>query len=107
MTPEGKVKKVIKETLQEYGVYYHMPVQNGMGKPTLDFICCIPVRITPEMVGETVGLYLGIEAKAEGEKPTLRQENTMKDIEQAHGLTIVIAGEAAAEDLAAWLESFK
>jgi hypothetical protein len=99
MTPEGKVKAIIKKRLEERGIYYHMPVQNGMGKPTLDFICCMPVKITPEMVGETVGLYLAIEAKAEGKEPTAIQTETMEAIEVAAGIALVVAGEKEAEKL--------
>ncbi len=84
-TPEGKVKdkvKVLLKRLRDDGlpVYYHMPVQNGMGAPTLDFICCIN------------GHYLAIEAKAPGEKPTDRQEATMADIRAAEGTTIAYDG---------------
>jgi hypothetical protein len=32
MTPEGKVKKAVKEYLQSIGAWYYMPVTNGMGR---------------------------------------------------------------------------
>lgn len=84
-TPEFKVKAKIKRALEALrargcAVYYHMPVQNGMGKPTLDFICCIN------------GHYVGIEAKAPGKKPTERQEQTMQEIREAGGTTITFDG---------------
>ena len=75
-TPEGKVKQKIKKLLNQYGVYSHMPVQNGMGAPTLDFVCCIN------------GIYLSIEAKTRGKKPTTRQEKTMSQISAAGGIAI-------------------
>lgn len=80
-TPEGKIKAEIKRALatlakKGYRVYYHMPVQNGMGAPTLDFICCIN------------GKFLGIEAKAPGKKPTDRQQGTIADIIAAGGSAI-------------------
>ena len=56
----------IKKLLNKYGAYSHMPVQNGMGLPTLDFVCCYG------------GLYLAIEAKAPGKKPTQRQRRAAK-----------------------------
>lgn len=89
MTPEGRVKKQIKEVLKKYGVYYHMPVQNGMGSPTLDFICCYR------------GIYLGIEAKAPGKKPTARQELTIKLIRDAGGTAFCLSGP---EPLEVWLK---
>lgn len=84
-TPEYKVKAKIKralEALRAKGlpVYYHMPVQNGMGKPTLDFICCLN------------GHYLGIEAKAPGKRPTERQQMTFDEINAAGGTTIAYDG---------------
>jgi len=87
MTPEGRIKAKVKELLRAYGVYWHCPVQNGMGAPSLDFICCAN------------GLYLGIETKAPGKKPTARQENTMAAIEAANGVTIVVDGPESLERL--------
>ena len=45
MTPEGKVKKKIKEVLDEYGVYYFMPVQHGYGPRGVDFHCVMRIVI--------------------------------------------------------------
>lgn len=73
-TPEGWIKRIVKEMLDGTPYcYYHMPVQNGMGAPTLDFICCIH------------GVYVGIETKAPGKKMTSRQESTALEIEGACG----------------------
>jgi len=81
MTPEGRVKDAVKTLLRKYHVYWHMPVMNGMGAPSLDFICCVS------------GRYLGIECKAPGAKPTTRQKLTMELINQAGGTTFVVDGE--------------
>lgn len=83
-TPEGKIKERVKKLLKAYGIYYHMPVMNGMGAPTLDFICCYK------------GRYFAIETKAPGKKPTPRQLITIRDIEQAGGWVFVVAND---EDL--------
>lgn len=77
-TPEGKVKEKIKKLLKEYGAYYHMPVQNGMGAPSLDLICCIK------------GKYFAIETKAGNKQPTPRQEETIKQIQRAGGKCFVV-----------------
>jgi hypothetical protein len=74
-TPEGKVKHAIKKLLDELEVYYHMPVQNGMGKPTLDFVCCVG------------GAFVGIEAKSPGLLPTPKQLHTMTEMRAAGGHT--------------------
>lgn len=81
MTPEGKVKAKVKEILKKHNVYWHCPVQNGMGAPSLDFVCCHR------------GRYLAIETKAPGKTPTIRQEITISEIRDAHGKVLVIDGE--------------
>lgn len=88
-TPEGKVKDQVKKVLAEFDAYWHMPVQNGMGAPSLDFICCVR------------GFYFAIETKAPGGKPTPRQEDTMDRIRQAGGKLFVIDGDTSL--LVTWL----
>lgn len=90
-TPEGKVKERLKKLLKKYNVYYHMPVMNGMGSPTLDFICCVN------------GHYLAIETKKPGGKPTARQEVTMELIRAAGGFVFVVAVDRDFDELEAYL----
>lgn len=90
-TPEGKVKEHVKKLLREFGAYYHMPVQNGMGAPSLDFVCCLN------------GLYFAIETKAEGKALTPRQEKTAEEIRSAGGKVFVVAGVAGVNLLHLWL----
>ena len=93
MTPEGAVKRDVKKVLKTYGAYYHMPVQNGMGAPTLDFVCCY------------YGRHFEIETKAPGGKPTPRQEITIEKVRAAGGKVFVIDGDM--EELTRWLQSGK
>lgn len=88
-TPENAVKAAVKLLLKKHGVYWHCPVQNGMGAPSLDFICC------------HCGKYLAIETKAPGKKPTPRQEITISEIEKAGGTVFVIDGDLS--PLEEWL----
>ena len=81
MTPEGKVKAKVKVMLKKYGVYWHMPVQNGMGAPSLDFICCVG------------GKYMAIETKAPGGVLTQRQALTSDQIRTAGGTVFMVDGE--------------
>ena len=90
-TPEAVVKAQLKKLLSEHGAYYHMPVQNGMGAPSLDFICCHR------------GCYFGIETKAGNKKPTPRQENTMNQIRLAGGLAFLINEVEGLDELREWL----
>lgn len=79
MTPEGKIKAKVKRELKKLPCEYHfMPVQNGMGAPSLDFLICAG------------GWFIAIETKAPGKKPTPRQHETIKDINMAHGLVFVV-----------------
>jgi len=67
-----------------------MPVQNGMGAPSLDFI------------GSYKGYFFAVETKAPGKKPTPRQEVTIETIRAAGGAVFVIDGDTS--HLVAWLE---
>lgn len=78
MTPEGRVKFQVKQLLKSVLLYYHMPVQNGMGSPTLDFTGC------------RKGLYYTIETKKPGGKATPRQIKTMQEVERAGGSIFLI-----------------
>lgn len=79
MTPEGKVKKKVKEILTSMGAYYAMPVGAGYGHAgTPDFLVCHR------------GRFIAIETKAAGNKPTALQEATMQRIREAGGRALVI-----------------
>lgn len=83
MTPEGKIKHRLKKRLKlEFPDHYlFMPVQTGFGAPSLDFLICIG------------GLFIAIETKAPGKKPTLLQDRTSQNIREAGGLVFVIDGD--------------
>jgi hypothetical protein len=93
MTPEGKTKASIKNVLdlRKPYLYYDMPVPNGYGKSTLDFICCYYAR------------YFAIEAKRATKKPTSRQDGTREDMIMAGATVFVINDDAGCEKLDAWL----
>lgn len=77
-TPEHKVKEGIKKYLNEIGAYYFMSVQTGYGAATLDFLCCIN------------GVFVAIEAKREGGKPTPRQAVNIAKIKDAGGIAFYV-----------------
>jgi hypothetical protein len=92
-TPEGKVKEKVKKVLKKFPwVYYHMPVMNGMGSPTLDFICCVNSR------------YLAIETKAPGQKPTPRQRMTMEEMTKAGAFVFTVSCDEELDILEAYLQ---
>lgn len=81
MTPEGKVKKKVKDLLAKFPhVYVRWPVPSGFGKDELDAYGCID------------GLYFAIETKREGEKLTDRQTKTANEVLAAGGAVFVIVG---------------
>lgn len=91
-TAEGKVKDAVKKLLKKWGVYYHMPVSNGMGKPSLDFIC------------SHKGYFIAIETKAGNKQPTARQEITMSEIRAAGGFVFLVNEVQGLAELEMYLE---
>ncbi len=91
-TPEGKVKEQVKKLLKQYGAYYHMPVTNGMGAPTLDFVCCHN------------GYFIAIETKAPGKKPTARQCLTMAAMSSAEGYVFCVSCQEELDVLESFLQ---
>lgn len=91
-TPESKVKDRVKKLLREYGAYWHCPMQNGMGAPSLDFVCCLR------------GRFFAIETKAGNKQPTPRQELTIADMQKAGAKVFVVNEETGADELASWME---
>lgn len=81
MTPEGKVKKKVKEYLKEIGAWYYMPVSNGMGR-----VGC------PDILVCYKGLFMAFETKAPGKikNVTANQEREIRDIVSANGLALVV-----------------
>jgi len=95
MTPEGKVKAKVKSWLYKTfpSVFEFMPVSNGMGKHGIpDHVCCVPVTITDDMVGQTIGVFVGIEAKTSVGKLSKHQERRLEEITNAGGIVEVVYG---------------
>jgi Holliday junction resolvase len=79
LTPEAKVKKKVKEILDQMGVYHFSPMQNGMGRAGItDIIGCLD------------GQFLGIECKAGKGTTTALQERELTRIQNAGGYALVV-----------------
>lgn len=92
------MKAAVKRLLDEFKtVYVYMPVPGGFGKPTLDYLCSYR------------GRFFAIETKAPGKKPTVRQTQTITEIEKAMGKVFVIDDEQGPEiaKLRTWLTSLE
>lgn len=87
---ERDVKRPVKRVLEQRGAYWNMPIPPG-NINTLDFLCCVPMVITPEMVGRTIGAFVAIETKRPGVKAvTTKQAETIKTIRRAGGVAIIV-----------------
>lgn len=88
-TPEGRVKDAVKKLLKSRGIWYYMPVQNGMG-----------VVGIPDIIACWDGLFLAIETKAPLKNPTTlaqrwakatpNQQRRIEEINAAGGLALVV-----------------
>jgi hypothetical protein len=90
MTPEGRVKAAVKRWLKEHGIWFYMPVQNGMGVVGIpDFICCAN------------GHFLAIETKAPGKRgnTTANQDMRIAEIHKAGGSAVVVDDASQLETL--------
>jgi len=96
VTPEGKIKKLVKAVLAKYNPRYeYWPVPGGYGASSLDCLVCYH------------GWFIAIETKAPGKKPTPRQELCIDEIKQAHGTVLVIDSEEGCRELERRLEWIK
>ena len=80
-TPEGKVKKKVKEYLKSIGAWYYMPVSNGMGRSGCpDILVCLD------------GYFMAFETKAVGKinNVTANQKREIDEIRRANGLAHVV-----------------
>jgi hypothetical protein len=92
MTPEGRVKEKVKRLLKRAGAYWHMPVQNGLGAPSLDFVGCHN------------GKFFAVETKAGTKQPTPRQAHTIETMQRAGAQVFVVNEVEGMPELEFWLE---
>jgi Holliday junction resolvase len=79
LTPEAKVKKKVKEILDQMGVYHFSPMQNGMGRAGI-----------PDIIGCLDGCFIAIECKAGKGTTTALQERELTRIQNAGGYALVV-----------------
>lgn len=91
MKVERDVKDRMKEIFDKMKIWWFMYIPVGYGKSGIpDFICCVPVKITPDMVGKTYGFFFAPEAKFDSNEPSDLQGVQMHQIKQAKGATCII-----------------
>tara|TARA_R110000744_G_scaffold163014_2_gene279691 strand:- start:64 stop:348 length:285 start_codon:yes stop_codon:yes gene_type:complete len=79
MTPEKKVKTKVKSILDKVGAYHCMPTTGGYGASGV-----------PDIIACYKGNFIGIECKANGNKPTALQNKHLNNIKKAQGYSMVI-----------------
>jgi hypothetical protein len=78
-TPEKKVKTKVVAQLKTLGAYYFYPVTGGYGASGV-----------PDIVACLKGRFIGIECKANGNKPTALQQMNLDKIAAQGGIALVI-----------------
>lgn len=101
---ENHVKKLVKEWFDRCAAWSYAPIQNGLGAHGIhDRVGCLPLVVTPEMVGKTIGLFVSIEAKKPGRRGeprrgmSVHQHDMMEAVRRCGGVAICCDG---LEDLA-------
>lgn len=101
---ETHVKEHVKEWYVRVGGWSYAPIQNGMGQHGIhDRVGVVPMVVTPEMVGKTIGLFVSVESKKPGRRGELRrgmsvhQHDMLTDVRARGGVSICCDG---LEDLA-------
>lgn len=96
---EDEVKKIVKRWFDARAAWHYAPVQNGLGVTGIhDRIGCVPVVITPDMVGKRIGLFVSVESKSTGRRgePNRGMSSAqflhMKEILEAGGASTVCDG---------------
>jgi len=97
---EHIVKSWVRAVLDDFKVYYHMPVNTGYGSAGLDFHCVVGYK--------NLALAFFIETKKYGEDTTDRQDTFIKDRQaEQNAITFVIDRKAGVEKLRKWLEGLQ
>ena len=78
-TPESKVKNKAKLALARLGTYYTFPMTGGYSNSGVpDILVCYR------------GIFIGLECKANGNKPTRLQESHIKEINMNGGIAFIV-----------------
>ena len=93
-TPEGRVKLKVRECLKAANAWSFAPIIMGpLGRHGIpDILACVPVTVTEEMVGKTLGVFVAVETKAPGKlkNTTPNQRKELKEIHEASGVALVV-----------------
>lgn len=77
VTPEGRVKKVVKIMLDVRGVYHFSPATGGYGRSGI-----------PDIIACHRGRFIAIECKAGSNEPTALQQRELQRIRDGGGYAL-------------------
>jgi len=108
---EPQVKRTVKSWYDKVEAFSWAPVSNGFGVHGIpDRVGCVPVVVTPDMVGKTVGVFVAVESKGSHRKNhkggglTPQQQDRRAEIRLAGGVCHVAYDTSAPEELNAILK---
>jgi hypothetical protein len=78
-TPEKKVKDAVRAILVRHGAYHVFVPANGYGRSGVPDILC-----------SVQGMFVAVECKAAGNKPTKLQVRELEDIRLSGGYAVVV-----------------
>lgn len=78
-TPEKVVKDKVVSVLKSEEVYYFFPATHGYGRSGV-----------PDIIACANGLFLAIECKANGNKPTALQIREIESIRRNNGVAVIV-----------------
>lgn len=83
------IQKFWRRVMKGWVFKVHGNEFTGSGIP--DLVGCVPITITKEMVGLTVGIFVALEAKRdEDEEASIIQLQTIEEIKAAYGYSEVV-----------------
>ena len=98
---EQAIQTAITKYIEKQGGYW-VKVVTASKSGVPDLLVCAPTVITQDMVGQTIGCFIGLEVKTATGKPSELQLYNIEKIQKACGLAGVVR---SVEDVKALLSS--
>lgn len=83
---QGQVSRFNEKGGQSAVITRCKAIRYGLGTGTSDLIGFKKIKITPEMVGKDIAIFVGIEVKTNTGRTSKSQDNFLKLIEQSGGI---------------------
>lgn len=108
---EDTVKGWVHDVFKRLRAWSYAPVQNALGVHGIpDRLACVPIKVTPEMVGMTIGVFAAVECKRPGRRGEKNaghkgtQVTQLRDILTAHGIAMTVDCKADVDKLSRVIE---